>query len=137
MIDTDKVKNELMERGLTPISVPDPENSNRDLIFIEPKVVWDKLFCYLETEIAKELDEEGPVKEFYDSIKHKGWLKKLIIAHNPELGWVNTNKGKALAVMFKPMQTKAGKLPRLDENLTKWFYLVQIVITELLDKLEP
>lgn len=137
MIESSIAIKELLDRGLTPKIVQDPDNPNIDHFFIEKTVVWDKLFCSLEQSLKESIEggNEG-LNSFYKSIKHRKWVKNLIIAHDLKLNWVKSDKGYVLAVVFPEMMKRGNDLPRLNENMNKWMFLITTYLRILLEEFE-
>lgn len=129
-IGTQEAIKELLDRGLTPKIVPDPEKPNVNHFFIENEIVWGKLFSSLEMG----LDKEGV--DINTFISHKNWVKRLIIAHNPKLDMIEIEKKLALVVVYPQMQERSSKVPRLEENVRRWMYLIQCYVSDLLERFE-
>lgn len=129
MIYTEEAKKKLMNIGLTPVVIPDSKNPKKDHIFIEQAVVWDKLFNGIKQD-RPDLDEA------MQSVPHINWIKRIIIAKNPELQTIEVEGQIFYGIMFKEIMEKAEKVPHLDQCLGFVFTLIQEYMVELISQFE-
>jgi hypothetical protein len=127
-IDTETGCSWLERLGLTPVVIQDEENPTKNKIYVETKVVWDKLFSSM-----KEFEQ---FKEGLNSCPHIKWFERIILSYNPELEIIDYQGKRAYGIRFQPVIDRAYKLERVDKCLHFIFYLVSMFITPILDKFD-
>ena len=128
MINVKDGMNLLMDMGLKPVIVTDPDDSNIEHFFIENEVVWDKLFFYLK-------ENEPELQKSFETVPHYNWIKNIILSRNPKLQSMKIEGKDCYVVVFKEIQEREN-LKHLNSCLGFTFLLVSALMKDRLSQFE-
>ena len=126
---TKEAKKKLEDSGFTPVTKPDPTDFSKDLIFIESKVVWAKLFNRIK-------QDQPNLENGLNSVPHINWIKNIIISRDPIIQPVKIDGRDYYAVVFDEVIKRKDKLRHLDRCLGFVFMIVQTFFANITDGLE-
>ena len=119
----------LLDMGINPITVEDPDDNNVEHFFTDGNIIWDKMFTHLK-------NYKPELYEMLDTVPHIKWVKNIIISRNPKLENIEIEGQNYFGVRFKELMERGEQLQHLDRCLGYVFMIIQEYITEIFNKFD-